>query len=136
MALRRSRVRVPLGPLFLYRKCTRGNKKYRRLAVFCFCKMQDGVFVFGQIGMLIRMVGTVLERVYRGFRTTKNRPEKIISIPKAITGVTVSFSISTPSRSAASGIIKPAIAIMVAPNLRMILNVVRVPAKITLLSGV
>ena len=98
--------------------------------------MQDGVFVFGQIGMLIRMVGTVLERVYRGFRTTKNRPEKIISIPKAITGVTVSFSISTPSRSAASGIIKPAIAIMVAPNLRMILNVVRVPAKITLLSGV
>ncbi len=37
MALRRSRVRVPLGPLidlYLYGKCTRGNKKGRRRAVF------------------------------------------------------------------------------------------------------
>ena len=48
MALRRSRVRVPLGPLidlYLYGKCTRGNKKGRRMAVF-FCQMQCFVYSF------------------------------------------------------------------------------------------
>ena len=49
IALKRSRVRIPPGPLFdlfLYGKCTRRNKKDRHLTVFCFWEMQGIVYSF------------------------------------------------------------------------------------------